>query len=448
MNLANYQNIYFVGIGGIGMSALARYFKSRDLHVEGYDKTPTALTKSLQNEGIFVHFVDGVSQISAACRNIENTLVVYTPAIPADSEELNYFLKNGFDVYKRSQVLAAIANQGKSIAVGGTHGKTTTSSLIAHIYNQKKNIASAFLGGIAKNGETNFTAGSSDVIVLEADEFDRSFHFLEPHIAVITSMDADHLDVYGTTEKIQEAFAEFAKRVRPGGKVIHAYGLPLSGITYGFDAAANYRATNIGIADGQYNFTLNTPTGESIQTHCGLPGRHNVENALGAAAACLENGLTLDRVASGIASFGGVARRFDVHINTPECVYIDDYAHHPQEIKALVGSVREMYPNKKITAVFQPHLFSRTRDFADGFAEELSKVDELILLEIYPAREKPMAGVSGEWLLDKVTLANKSLLTSQAVLEKIKIEKPAVLLTIGAGDIDRLVAPIVKILKV
>jgi len=447
MNLAKYQNIFFIGIGGIGMSALARYFKSRDLNVAGYDKTPSAITKALENEGIPVHFTDGVSQISSDFKEIEKTLVVYTPAIPVGSEELNYFNQNGFDVFKRARVLAEIANIGKSIAVGGTHGKTTTSSLIAHIFNQKSHKVSAFLGGIAKNFETNFIAGSSDIVVLEADEFDRSFHFLEPDIALITSMDADHLDVYGTDEKIQEAFSDFAKRIKPNGKVVAKYGLPLEGIKYGLTPKADYSANDITIRDGRYHFTLATKDGQKASITTGLPGRHNVENAVGAAAACLEFGLPLPQVVSGIESFTGVIRRFDLRVRNEKHIYIDDYAHHPEEISAFLKSVREMYPGKKISAIFQPHLFTRTRDFISGFAESLALADELILLDIYPAREEAIPGVTSEWLLSIIELANKKLLTKKETLAWVTSAQPELLITIGAGDIDRLVEPITAILE-
>jgi len=447
MNLAKYQNIFFIGIGGIGMSALARYFKSRGLNVAGYDKTPSAITKALQNEGVAIHFIDGVSQISSDFKAIEKTLVVYTPAIPVGSEELNYFNQNGFDVFKRARVLAEIANIGKSIAVGGTHGKTTTSCLITHIFNQNTQQVSAFLGGIAKNFESNFVAGSTDTVVLEADEFDRSFHFLEPDIALITSMDADHLDIYGTDEKIQEAFADFAKRVKQNGKVVAKHGLPLPGITYGLTPKANYSATDITINDGRYKFTLTTKNGNKATITTGLPGRHNVENATGAAAACLEFGLPLQQVVKGIESFTGVIRRFDLRAKNANHIYIDDYAHHPQEIKAFLNSVREMYPDKKITAIFQPHLFSRTRDFISGFAESLALADELILLDIYPAREEAIPGVTSEWLLSLIELADKKLLDKKETLAWVKSNKPELLVTIGAGDIDRLVEPITAILE-
>lgn len=448
MNLAKYQNIYFLGIGGIGMSALARYFKSRGKKVAGYDKTPSEITRALENEGMHIHFVDGVGQIDRDFKDIETTLIVYTPAIPADSEELEYFQKNEFDVYKRARILAEIANQGKSIAVGGTHGKTTTSSLITHIFNQNKAVASAFLGGIAKNAGTNFISGSTNTIILEADEFDRSFHHLAPDIALITAMDADHLDIYGTEAAIQEAFKGFAGRIKEGGKLIHKYGLPLTGISYGLTKAADYSATEIRIENGTYGFTLNTPAGDKIAMTTGLPGRHNVENAVGAAAVCLEFGLPKEKVAKGIASFTGVARRFDVKVKTDNHVYIDDYAHHPEEIRAFLSSIRELYPNKKITAIFQPHLYSRTRDFAEGFAETLALADELVLLDIYPAREKPIPGVTGKWLFSKIPLQKKCLIDKKDVKNWVATNQPELLVTIGAGDIDRLVQPLTDMLSV
>ncbi len=446
MKLEKYNNIYFIGIGGIGMSALARYFKSRNKRVAGYDKTPTDITKALEKEGITIHFVDGVSQIDRDYKDIESTLVVFTPAIPSDNEELVYFRQNNFDVYKRARILAEIANQGKSIAVAGTHGKTTTSSLITHIFNQNKAMASAFLGGIAKNAGSNFISGSGKTVILEADEFDRSFHQLEPDIALITAMDADHLDIYGTPQALEQAFADFAKRVKPSGTLILRHGLPLHGITYGLTKDADYHAKAIRIENGTYSFTLVTPEGEEREVTTGLPGRHNVENAVGAAAACLEYGVTMDKVVKGITSFTGVARRFDVHVKNDNYIYIDDYAHHPEEIRALLNSIREMYPGKKITAVFQPHLYSRTKDFALGFAEVLALPDELIMLEIYPAREKPMAGITSKWLMSKIELEDKKLMTPDEVKEFVALTPPELLVTMGAGDIDRLVQPIKEIL--
>ncbi len=446
MNLAKYKYIYFVGIGGIGMSGLARYFASRNCSVAGYDKMPTNLTKALVKEGISVHYTDGINQIPYDFKRIESTLVVYTPAIPDSCEELIYFKSNGFDVFKRAQVLAAIANHGKNIAVAGTHGKTTTSSLIAHILNQDQNYASAFLGGIAKNFQSNFVAGSSDTIVLEADEFDRSFHFLAPDMALITSMDADHLDIYGTASKITDAFVDFASRVKENGKLVVNKSLPLEGITYGLTPTADYYADQIEIKNGKYHFTLYGKNEIKAELSSGLPGRHNVENAVGAAAICLEYGLSLAKVVNGIQTFTGVNRRFDVQVKTSTHIYIDDYAHHPKEIEAFLLSVKEMYPDKKITAIFQPHLYTRTRDFAKGFATALGLADKLILLDIYPARELPLPGVTSTWLIAKVALENKKLLSTKEVLRWVEHDKPELLVTLGAGDIDKLVEPIKQIL--
>ena len=447
MNLEKYHNVFFIGIGGIGMSALARYFNAKNLRISGYDKTRTSLCKTLEREGIEIHYNDSVANISRHFRDIERTLVIYTPAIPAEHEELNYFMDNGFDVVKRARILAEIANQGRAIAVGGTHGKTTTSSLIAHIFNQTNKEAWAFLGGIVKPEKTNFFVGTSDVVVLEADEFDRSFHHLEPEYAIVTSMDADHLDIYGTAENIREAFADFAGRVKKGGKAIVKHGLPLKGITYGLTDEAKYYAKDISIVHGRYNFTLVTKKGIEQKMTCGLPGRHNVENAVGAAAVCLEFGLSLEQIKKGIETFEGVWRRFDVHVNNKSCVYIDDYAHHPEEIKAFLNSLKEMYPERKITAIFQPHLFSRTRDFGNEFATSLALADQLILLNIYPAREKPIPGVTSKWLLKKIELEEKQVLSKKEALAFVEHNKPELLATIGAGDIDRLVDPITKILQ-
>lgn len=447
MKINAYQNIYFVGIGGIGMSALARYFLGRGKNVAGYDKTPTALTETLQKEGISIHFQAGINQIDAAFKNIEKTLVIYTPAISTENEELAYFLENGFQVLKRARVLAEIANAGYSIAVGGTHGKTTTSSLIAHIFNQHKKEVSAFLGGISKNIESNFVHGSSNTIVLEADEFDRSFHQLSPDIALITAMDADHLDIYGSEAAIVEAFTGFAERVKPNGALIHKYGLPLSGITYGLVPQADFFADDISVQDGKFHFTLHAPNDQQITLTTGLPGRHNIENAVGAAAVCYTYGLDLQTISSGIATFGGVVRRFDVRVKTESHVYIDDYAHHPEEIRAFLQAVRELYPNKKVTAVFQPHLYSRTRDFADGFAQALLSADELILLPIYPAREAPIAGITTEWLASKINAKAAKVLDAHHALKYLEEKMPELVVTIGAGDIDKLVKPLTQILS-
>lgn len=447
MKLTEYHNVFFVGIGGIGMSALARYFKAKGLRIQGYDKTASPLTRALSKEGIDIHFEDSVNNISRFHKEIEHTLVVYTPAIPEDNEELKYFMNNGFEVLKRAMVLAEIANTGHSIAVGGTHGKTTTSSLIAHIFNQDQNEAWAFLGGLVKPNKTNFFQGKTETVVLEADEFDRSFHHLEPEIAIITSMDADHLDIYGTKEKIQEAFTDFAARVKPKGKVIVREDIPIKGITYGFSGQAHYNILDVRIENGTYGFVLSNKKHVDLKLTTGLPGRHNVENAAAAAAACLEFGLSADQVKRGIASFEGVWRRFDVRLKTPDHIYIDDYAHHPEEIRAFLNSVREMYPDKKITAIFQPHLYSRTKDFFRGFAEVLAMPDELILLNIYPAREKPIPGVTSTWLLDKIDLKNKQVLAKKEALAFVEEQRPELLVTMGAGDIDRLVDPLTKTLS-
>lgn len=447
MSLASYTHAYFIGIGGIGMSALARYFKSRNVHVAGYDKTETPLTKKLQKEGIEITFSEGISHIPEPYKNKEKTLVVYTPAVPASNAQFNYFSTNLYRVLKRAQVLAAIANTGQCIAIGGTHGKTTTSSLVAHIFNQTTPVASAFLGGISANAQSNFVAGSSDVVVLEADEFDRSFHQLKPQIALITSMDADHLDIYENAQNIEAAFGEFASRVVAGGSTVVKYGLPLAGTTYGLHPEADYSAQNIEVKNGKYHFTLHTKSGEIAETFCGLPGRHNVENAVGAAAVCHTFGLPLSQIISGIKTFTGVARRFDVHVKSNQHIYVDDYAHHPAEIKALLASLREMYPGKKITAIFQPHLYSRTRDFASDFASALAATDRLFLLDIYAAREEPIPGVSAQWLLNKIEMSDKQLASPNEVLTTLESSLPELVVTMGAGDIDKLVPQITKILS-
>lgn len=435
MNLNSIHNVYFIGIGGIGMSALARYFEANGKHVAGYDKTPSEITKALGSLGISVHFEDAIRHIEKEFLNPENTLVVYTPAIPISHLELNYFKNNGFNVLKRSKVLGEITKQTICLAVAGTHGKTTTTSILGHLLNECNVPVTAFLGGISENYNSNLIINGTKVTVVEADEFDRSFLTLSPDLACITSMDADHLDIYGDAEELVKSFTDFSECIKPNGKLFVNNGLPLKGITYGIEDDANYSAQNVKIKNGSYVFDLKTPSGIYKDFEFNLPGRHNLSNALIALAMAVEYGCPHNQLAKGLASYKGVKRRFTYQIKTEEFVFIDDYAHHPEEIKAVHQAVREMYPGKKVLAIFQPHLFSRTRDFIDGFAENLSKFDELLLLDIYPARELPIEGVTSKWLLDKIENLNKKLIKKTELISEIKKSDAQVVLTIGAGDI-------------
>ncbi|MGG8497314.1 UDP-N-acetylmuramate--L-alanine ligase [Tenacibaculum sp. TC6] len=435
MNLNKIHNVYFIGIGGIGMSAIARYFKANGKKVTGYDKTRTPITDSLSALGIEIHYDDAVKNIPISFLDAKETIVVFTPAVPKDHEELAYFKSNGFTVVKRSEILGEITKNTFCLGVAGTHGKTTTSSILGHIMQPEE--ATAFLGGIAENYNSNLILGNDKVSVVEADEFDRSFLRLSPNIACITSMDADHLDIYGEAEMLQQSFVEFANKVTD--TLIIAKGLPLVGLTYAVEAAADYKAYDIRIQNGAYLFNVKTPTGNINDIEFNLPGRHNVMNALAALAMADVYGVSTEVIKKQLQSFRGVQRRFSYKIKTDAIVLIDDYAHHPTEIKAVENSVREMYPTQKVLAVFQPHLFSRTRDFADGFAESLSKFDEVLLLDIYPAREKPIQGITSSWLLDKMNIENKQLTTKQKVIEDVLKSDAKIVVLIGAGDIGLLV---------
>ncbi|MGB0892470.1 MAG: UDP-N-acetylmuramate--L-alanine ligase [Flavobacteriaceae bacterium] len=406
MNLKKIHNVYFIGIGGIGMSAIARFFTANGKTVSGYDKTPTPITKSLEDLGVQIHFSDNLKNIPIAFTDKEKTLVVYTPAIPKDHIELNYFIKNGFTILKRSEILGKITENTFCLAVAGTHGKTTTSSILGHIMSQRN--ATAFLGGIAENYDSNLILGEDKVSVVEADEFDRSFLQLSPNIACVTSMDADHLDIYGEAEALEESFFAFSQKV--SDTLIVAKGLPLNGLTYAVNDEADYRAYNLKIENGVYVFDVQTPTAKIRDIKFSLPGKHNVMNALAALAMAEVYGLSLEEIKSSLSSFKGVKRRFSYRIKKDNYVLIDDYAHHPTEIKAVENSIREMYADEKALVVFQPHLFSRTRDFSDDFAASLSKFDEILLLDIYPAREKPIKGVTSEWLLSKIDNPNKKMI--------------------------------------
>jgi len=435
VNISTINNVYFIGIGGIGMSALAKYFVANGKQVEGYDKTPTEITTSLQNLGVSIHFEDDFNNIPTSFLNTEHTLVVYTPAVPKEHSELNYFKSNNFQVLKRSEVLGEITKQTKCLAVAGTHGKTTTTSILGHLLKVCDVPVIAFLGGISENYNSNLIINGTEVTVVEADEFDRSFLTLSPDLACITSMDADHLDIYGDASELVKTFKDFSTRVKPSGKLFVKNGLPLKGITYGVEDDSDYSAKNVRIKEGSYVFDVQTPNGIFKDFEFNLPGRHNLSNAIIALAMAVEYGCPHNQLAKGLASYKGVKRRFSYQIKTEDFVYIDDYAHHPEEINAVHQAVSEMYPSKKVLVVFQPHLYSRTRDFVDGFAESLSKFDELLLLDIYPARELPIEGVTSEWLLQKIENSNKKLIQKSELIEEIKKSKAPVVLTIGAGDI-------------
>ena len=442
MNLKNIHNVYFIGIGGIGMSALARYFKANGKNVAGYDKTQTHITNSLVTLGIEIHFNDDVGSIPKYLKK-ENSLVVYTPAIPNNHTEYNYLKEAGFTILKRAEVLGRITESTYCLAVAGTHGKTTTSSILGHI--MQPSMATSFLGGIAEGYNSNLILGEDKISVVEADEFDRSFLQLSPDIACITSMDADHLDIYGNHEELIQSFNDFSNRV--SGKMIVAKGLPVDGLTYGIDEDADYKAFNLKIEKGKYIFDIQTPKETVENVELSLPGKHNVMNALAALALANEYGVQLKEIKEQIKTFKGVQRRFTYKINTDDLVLIDDYAHHPTEINAVANSVREMYPSEKVLVVFQPHLFSRTQDFVDDFAKELSKFDELLLLDIYPARENPIEGVNSEWLLSKIELDRKKMVSKENLIKDIKNSDAKVVVMLGAGDIGVLINEVVNELK-
>lgn len=446
-----YKNVYFIGIGGIGMSAIARYFKFKGLNVSGYDKTESELTDTLQKEGIGVHYEDNVDFIP---KDVENTLVVYTPAIPHDMGELVYVQEHGYKVLKRSKILGEITDGERCLAVAGTHGKTTTSTLTAHILTESGEGCSAFLGGISKNYGTNLLMSHSNAVVAEADEFDRSFLQLHPEIAVITAIDADHLDIYGDISRVLEAFKAFASQVH--GTVITKLGLDITAedtkakiLRYHYnDSRADFYARNPHPDNlGYFSFDIVYPGGVMENVKCGTPGWVNVENSVAAAAICLTYGVNPEAIRHAIGTFQGVKRRLDIHLNTEKISYIDDYAHHPKELATAISSMRDIFPGRRLTAIFQPHLYTRTRDFAEGFAEALSKVDKLILLDIYPAREEPIPGVTSEIIYDKVTAPEKVLLKKEELMGYLEKEPVDVLVTFGAGNIDRFIEPIEDMLK-
>lgn len=446
-DLKQYKAIYFLGIGGIGMSALARYFHLKGYKVGGYDKTPSALTDELVAEGLEIHFEDFGPSLPTEYRNTQETLVIYTPAIPKNLGEFLHVQHAGYKLLKRSQVLGLITRHSKGIGVAGTHGKTTTSTMLAHILQQSHVKCSAFLGGISSNFNSNFVASeSSDITVIEADEFDRSFLQLSPSAGIITSTDADHLDIYGDAAHVREGFQLYADLVHEDGLLVMKQGLNLTAKapiqTYGIDLEADYSGTGLRIEAGKFYMDLSTTGFVWKNLELGLPGIHNAENALACIALSIHLGLNESEIREGLRTFRGVKRRFEYKIRTKKLVYIDDYAHHPTEIKALLDSVRLIYPDMPVTALFQPHLFSRTRDFMDGFANELSRVDDLVLLPIYPAREEPIEGISSNALLDLCNNERKALRSASEALEYAGKITNGVVLTIGAGDIDRIVEPL------
>ncbi len=447
MNLNRVHNVYFIGIGGIGMSALARYFKFIKKNVAGYDRIASPLTAELATLGIEIHYDDNPDLVKKTNYDASETLVVYTPAVPIRHQEYQYFLTSGFQIKKRSEVLGLITKDSFCLAVAGTHGKTTTSSILAHLLKETGTPFSAFLGGISEDFNSNFFCDGTDYSVVEADEFDRSFLRLTPNVACITSMDADHLDIYGDSEALQESFRDFVARIKPNGKLFVRNGLPLPGVTYGIDDDSDYCIRNIKVEHGTYIFDLSTPEKTLSGVKFNKPGRHNLLNGLVAFAMAVETGSPIHRLAEALETFKGVQRRFSYKIKEDGFIFIDDYAHHPTEINAVYDAISEMHPGKKILAIFQPHLFSRTKDFAVEFALSLSKFDAIILLDIYPAREKPMAGITSEWLLEKIENPSKKVVKKANLLQEIKHQNPEVLVTMGAGDIGLEVEKIKKELK-
>ncbi len=442
------NTIYLVGIGGIGMSALARYFRRQGKEVSGYDRSRNALTAQLETEGMNVHYTDDPAFVPC-----DTGLVIYTPAIPVTNRQLRYCRDVGMKIYKRAEVLGMIAEEFRTLAVAGTHGKTTISSMIAHIMHSTGHPVTAFIGGIMSNYDSNMIDDKgSAYLVAEADEYDRSFLLLEPEVAVISRIAADHLDIYGSLDQMSDSYSAYVSRIRAGGLLIAHESvdgqitLPSSTMLYGTGARADIRIMNLRVEDHRYHFELETPKG-TARIAMQVPGRHNAENAAAATGVCLHAGLDLTEIESGLASYTGVKRRFEYIVNTEDLVYIDDYAHHPEEIEALLRTVRELYPGSAVTGIFQPHLYSRTRDFADAFARSLETLDEVVLMDIYPAREEPIEGVDAMMLLEKIGHRNKKILSREDVAQFAGNKKKGVLLTIGAGDIDQLVEPIKKILS-
>lgn len=446
--LTNIKSIYFIGIGGIGMSALARYFNTQGVKVSGYDKTPTPLTDDLVKEGIQIHFEDDLSQIDK-----EATVIVYTPAIPADHKELNFYRDNGYNVVKRSDVLQWVTENAFTIGIAGTHGKTTTTSMTAHILRHTEYGCNAFLGGIASNYGTNFWSHEKNVVVVEADEYDRSFLKLAPNVAVVTAVDPDHLDIYGTAEEVLKAFGQYTDKIKPNGILIQKYGtvFPVNShnkevFTYAYnEPKASFHTSNLKVVDGSYHFDIVHPKGIVKEMVLNMGGLHNVENATAAIAIALQLGIEEEKIKAAVASFQGVKRRFEFKIKTANKVLIDDYAHHPEELSALISGVRSLYPNEKMVLVFQPHLYSRTQDQAAGFIDVLSKADEVILLPIYPARELPIPGVSSDILLDKMTVAKKTVMSKEQLFDWAATTNDKLIVMAGAGDIDACITKVKEI---
>ena len=451
----NYKNIYFLGIGGIGMSAIARYFKAKGYNVAGYDRTRSRLCEELEAEGIAIHYTDDVAQIAPEFLQQESTLVVYTPAIPAEHSEFVYFRQGGFTIEKRAQVLGEITRVERGLCVAGTHGKTTTSTMLAHLLKQSHVDCNAFLGGISKNYTSNLMlSDTSDLVVIEADEFDRSFHHLTPYMAVVTAVDADHLDIYGTHEAYLESFAHFTSLIVEGGCLIMKKGIALqprlgNGVklyTYSAAERADFYAENVRIGNGTIVFDFVTPTETIADIELGVPVQVNIENGVAAMAVAWLNGVSADELRSGMRSFAGIRRRFETWLKTDRLTIIDDYAHHPAELEASIKSVKALYADKKVLGVFQPHLYTRTRDFYREFAAALSHLDEAMLVELYPAREVPIAGISSQTIYDEITCP-KTLTTKAELINVLKSKQFDVLLTLGAGDLDTMLPQIVEALK-
>lgn len=457
-SIQHIKNVYFLGIGGIGMSALARYFKFTGRNVAGYDRTQTTLTDNLQEEGIDVHFEDDIKHIPKNW-NSENTLAVYTPALPADHKELAWFKENPIGLLKRAKVLGLISNEKSGIAIAGTHGKTSVSTMVANTLNKTKAGCGAFLGGISKNFESNLLLPKQESpwIVVEADEFDRSFHHLYPALALITSIDADHLDIYGSKEKIVESFEKFISQIKPDGKLVIKDGLDIDAAsitdaeiyTYTVNGDTDFCAINLRFDEvgDCYRFDLKTPGGTIANCKVYYPGLINVENAIGAASMSYFAGASADEIKAGLEDYQGVVRRFDVRFKNKKYIYIDDYAHHPEELKAVITSVKSLYPKRKVMGIFQPHLYSRTKDFSTEFAASLDLLDEAVLIPLYPAREEPVEGVDSALIFRQMKSKKKYLLNKDETLELLKKSKNDVILTMGAGDIDRMTGSITEILE-
>lgn len=456
MDLQKIKSVYFVGAGGIGMSALLRYFLSKGKIVGGYDRVRSELTSELEREGALLHYTDNVALVPDDFKDREQTLVIYTPAVPETHSELCFFREHHFEIMKRAQVLGLITRNERGLCVAGTHGKTTTSSMIAHLLKQSHVDCNAFLGGILKGYDSNLMLSQkSDLVVIEADEYDRSFHWLTPYMAVITSADPDHLDIYGNAEAYRASFEKFTSLIQPGGTLLLKKGVKITpqlqtGVkiyTYAVAGEADYHAEKIVISNGDIFFDFVGPDIRIEKIQLGVPVKINIENAIAAITIALLNGVTTHEVKEGMASFPGAKRRFDLHLKKENIILIDDYAHHPEELKASIQSVKELYPTKKITGIFQPHLYTRTRDFADDFAKSLSYLDELILMDIYPAREAPIPGVTSKLIFDKVTIQAKIMCTKEELLPLVSAGTYEVVLMLGAGDIDQFIEPVKEILE-